>query len=157
MSPMKSAWCSAALLLLGWAAPLPAQTARELGVEAIGLFRDSSLMGGAVTGAVRISSRTRLALTGMVGGGDGGLGGRAELAGHFLLNPTAVRGLGLYGGGGLAVERQDRTRGYIELLVGIETRPGAQSGWAVEAGLGGGVRLAVGWRTRWFTPRRPSR
>jgi hypothetical protein len=135
-------------------APLGAQVPKEFGVEALALVRDSSLLGGAVYGAIRVSPRMRLALTAGVGGGDGGFGGRAELAGHFLLSPALVHGVGFYGGGGVAVEQRDDSRGFLELLVGVETDPGARSGWALEVGLGGGVRLAVGWRTRWLMRRR---
>lgn len=137
-----------ALLLI--AAPLAAQAPREFGVEGLALLRDSSRAGGAIYGAVRVTHRTRIAVTGALDGGHGGLGARGELAGHFLLNPTLRNGIGLYGGGGLAVEWQDDTRGYLELLVGAETNPGAARGWVLEAGLGGGLRLALGWRARWF-------
>lgn len=141
-------------LLFFLAPPLHAQLPREFGVEALALARDSSLVGGALVGAVHPSPRMRVALTVGAGGGEGGFGGRAELAGHFLLSPALVRGIGVYGGGGVAVERRHDTRGFLELLVGLETDPGARNGWVLEAGLGGGVRLAVGWRTRWLTRRR---
>ncbi len=141
------------MLLPGWPGPLAAQAPRELGIGALTLIRDSSLVGGAVYGALRISPRTRLALAGGLGGGPGGLGGRAELAGHFLLNPLDRQGWGIYGGGGLAVEQRGNTRGFVELLLGAESRPGSSHGWVIEAGLGGGVRLALGWRTRWFPHR----
>jgi hypothetical protein len=136
-------------LLLG-ASPLAAQRPREFGLEGMALLRDSSLVGAAVYGGLRVSHRMRVGLTGALGGGDGGLGARGELAGHFLLNPGLKHGVGLYGGGGLALERQDATRGYLELILGAETNPGSGSGWMLEAGFGGGVRLALGWRARWF-------
>jgi hypothetical protein len=34
------------------------------------------------------------------------------------------------------------------LTLGLEARPGAPSGWALEVGLGGGVRVSAGWRWR---------
>lgn len=137
-------------LALAGSATLTAQVPREFGVETVALLRDSSLAGGAVYGALRLTSRTRVALTGAVGGGKGGLGARAELAGHFLLNPALTHGIGMYGGGGLAVEQQGVTRGYLELVLGAESNPGGPHGWMLEAGLGGGIRLAAGWRARWF-------
>jgi len=137
-----------ALTLL--AAPLAAQAPREFGIEGLALLRDSSLVGGALYGGLRVTPRTRLAVTGALGGGHGGLGARGELAGHFLLNPALRHGVGLYGGGGLALEWQRDTRGYLELILGLETDPGATRGLVLEAGLGGGVRLALGWRARWF-------
>jgi hypothetical protein len=39
-------------------------------------------------------------------------------------------------------------RGYLVLTLGMEQRPGAASGWMVELGLGGGVRLSGGYRWR---------
>ncbi|HET8634804.1 MAG TPA: hypothetical protein VFL88_11720 [Gemmatimonadales bacterium] len=138
------------VLLLAAPATGSAQTAREFGVEGMALLRDSSLVGGAVYGGLRVTHRMRVALTGALGGGDGGLGARGELAGHFLLSPGLKHGMGLYGGGGLALEQQGDTRGYLELIIGAETNPGAASGWILEAGFGGGVRLALGWRARWF-------
>ncbi len=129
---------------------LSAQAPREFGVEGMALLRDSSLVGGAVYGGMRVSHRMRVGLTAALGGGEGGLGARGELAGHFLLNPELENGVGLYGGGGLALERRGDTRGYLELILGAETNPGATSGWMLEAGFGGGVRLALGWRARWF-------
>jgi len=137
-----------ALTLL--AAPLAAQAPREFGIEGLALLRDSSLVGAALYGGLRVTPRTRLAVTGALGGGHGGLGARGELAGHFLLNPALRHGVGLYGGGGLALEWQRDTRGYLELILGLETDPGATRGLVLEAGLGGGVRLALGWRARWF-------
>ena len=138
------------ILSLALPAILAAQHPREFGVEGIALLRDSSLVGGAVYGGLRVSHRMRLSLTGALAGGEGGLGARGELAGHFLLSPELQRGVGLYGGGGLALEQQDKTRGYLELIIGAETSPGAATGWMLEAGFGGGVRLALGWRARWF-------
>jgi hypothetical protein len=139
-----------AILSLALPAILAAQHPREFGVEGIALLRDSSFVGGAVYGGLRVSHRMRVSLTGALGGGDGGLGARGELAGHFLLSPELKHGVGLYGGGGLALEQQGETRGYLELIIGAETNPGAASGWMLEAGFGGGVRLALGWRARWF-------
>ncbi len=135
-------------------AMLSAQAPREFGIETLALLRDSSLVGGAIVGALRVTHRTRVNLAAALGGRAGGVGARAELTGHFLLNPGLLHGVGMYGGGGLAVEQQNATRGYLELIVGAETNPGASHGWIVEAGLGGGVRLAVGWRTRWFPGRK---
>jgi len=38
------------------------------------------------------------------------------------------------------------------VLLGCEVAPGRRQGWYVELGFAGGVRLAAGWRTRWFPP-----
>jgi hypothetical protein len=39
-------------------------------------------------------------------------------------------------------------QGYVVVTLGVEARPGAPSGWFVEAGVGGGARLAMGYRWR---------
>jgi len=41
-------------------------------------------------------------------------------------------------------------QGFVVLTLGVESRPGAATGWFAEAGVGGGVRGAVGIRRRWF-------
>jgi len=40
--------------------------------------------------------------------------------------------------------------GYLTALVGVEDAPGRTAGWYAEVGLGGGVRVAAGWRWRRF-------
>ena len=46
-------------------------------------------------------------------------------------------------------------RGYLVLTVGLENALPRRSGWAVEAGVGGGVRVLLGYRWRWLRPPRP--
>jgi hypothetical protein len=41
-------------------------------------------------------------------------------------------------------------RGYLVLTLGLEASPGGRTGWFLEAGVGGGARIAAGWRRRWF-------
>jgi hypothetical protein len=94
----------------------------------------------------------RIAATGSIGAVSGETGWRGELLGHFLLNPGIRRAPGLYAGGGVAASGPDE-RAYVVILVGVEGTPGARSGWAVEAGLGGGFRATLGYRWRWFAPR----
>ncbi|HET8649505.1 MAG TPA: hypothetical protein VFL95_05670 [Gemmatimonadales bacterium] len=137
-----------ALALAGLAAPLPAQQVREIGVQAIATAADPATGVLGVSGALRTSSRARVAA--FLGAGIAGDRGiwRGELVGHFLLNPAARGRPGLYGGGGIAVVGSRKTRGYAVLLLGIEGNPGGSSGWNFEAGVGGGVRLSVGYRWR---------
>jgi hypothetical protein len=97
---------------------------------------------------VRLSQRVRIALTAGAGVADAEPAGRGELLGHFLLDPTARRGAGAYAGGGIAGVIGSVDEGYLVLLLGLEARPGAGSGWAVELGVGGGVRIAAGYRWR---------
>ncbi len=133
---------------LVWAAPLASQQTREIGIQAIGTASDPVLGVAALYGALRTSNRTRLSVTGGLGGSGDELAFRAELLGHFLLSPSRRIGPGPYFAAGVAAVRGPVDRGYLVLTLGVEQRPGAGAGWAAEAGLGGGFRLAVGYRWR---------
>jgi hypothetical protein len=61
----------------------------------------------------------------------------------------------LYGAGGVAVVGGPVEQGYLVLTLGLEDRPAARAGWFVEAGVGGGARLAAGYRWRWLTGAAP--
>lgn len=149
-------WASPAALLLCLAGlvtgPLAAQQSevREFGVQGTVLATDPAMVLGGVYGAVRTSRRTRLAVTASAGATGGAFAWRGELLAHFLLNPRSTRRPGMYGGGGVALAGSaGASRGYVVVLLGVEGRPGARSGWFIEAGLGGGFRAAAGWRWRW--------
>ena len=75
---------------------------------------------------------------------------RGELLGHFLLSPEEHRKPGFYVAGGIAGVEGVVGRGYLVLTLGLEQTPGRNSGWAVEVGAGGGVRVAAGYRWRRF-------
>jgi len=129
--------------------PLAAQQRTwELGGQWLVTTADPVLVAGGLYAAWRPSERARLAMTlnGGVAGSDAA--GRGELLAHFLLNPGATTRPGFYVGGGVAgvVRRVDR--GYIVVLAGLEGSPGGRSGWALEAGVGGGIRVTAGWRWR---------
>ncbi|MFZ5624752.1 MAG: hypothetical protein ACOY71_10035 [Gemmatimonadota bacterium] len=134
------------------AAPLYAQRPRELGLEAITTFADPALVAGAGYAAARFGERTRGALALGIGASDGDVAGRGELALHFLLSPRKALGVGVYAGGGVAGVIGPRDEGYALLVLGIEERPGGRHGWMAEVGVGGGVRVAAGYR--WRTPGR---
>lgn len=140
-----------ALLVLLAASPAHAQTFVELGGQALVLARDPALFAGGVHVAVRTTPRTRFMATLSGGSLDGEMTGRVEGLGHFLLNPLDPSGAGLYGGGGLGLEFLEGNRGYIVLLLGLESSPGGRSGWFIEGGWGGGPRFSAGWRWR-FRP-----
>lgn len=148
---MRSRWASLAAAALA-AAPLPAgaQQMKELGLQAIGAASDPAFLGAGVYGAWRPSRRARVSAGAAVGGADGRTAWRGELLAHFLLTPSARRGVGVYGAGGVAVVGGPIDEGYVVLTLGVESRPGESSGWFAEAGFGGGARGAVGWRRRWF-------
>jgi hypothetical protein len=128
--------------------PAQARVQRERGLDLVAVTSRTEqwLAGGSLWR--RVSPRTRLGglLAGGVAGGKAAL--RAELAGHFLLNPNTASGWSLYGGGGLAFSRGKARGEHILVVVGIESRAGATRGWVLEAGLAGGVRLGFGWRWR---------
>ncbi len=136
-------------LVLPSAARAQSLPTRELGVEGLLAASEPAFGGGGIYVALRPSPRMRLAATASAGALRGAAAFRGELLGHFLLAPVARRGTGLYLGGGAAIVAAGVTRGYLVALVGLEARPAARSGWFIEAGVGGGARLAAGWRVRW--------
>jgi hypothetical protein len=145
---------AALALLTAVATPAAAQRVMELGVQAIGTAADPAVAVGGVYGAIRTSQRTRIsaALGAGVSGDDGAV--RGELLAHFLLNPTRRTGAGVYGAGGVAIAEGPVDQGYAVVTLGIEGRPGGRAGWFVEAGVGGGARLAAGYRWRRLPPDR---
>jgi hypothetical protein len=141
------------LLLAGaltWAAPLAAQQGREIAIQAIGTTSDPALAVAALQGAVRTSTRTRFSAAVGAGTSSGELAVRGEILGHFLLSPNKQRGVGFYFAGGVAAVGGPVDRGYLILTAGLEHRPAAASGWAAEVGIGGGLRVMVGYRWRWL-------
>lgn len=127
-----------------------AQRGRELGVLGIATASDPVLAGAGPYAALRTSARTRVATALALGASDRAVAWRGELVAHFLLDPLTTTGSGFYLGAGAALVGGPVERGYLVLLVGLEGRPGGRSGWAVEAGVGGGARLAAGYRWRRF-------
>jgi hypothetical protein len=148
---MDSRWGSL-IVAAALAAPLPvaAQRVVELGAQATALAADPGSMFGGAYGALRTSLRTRVSVAAGVGAVEGSAAVRGELLLHFLLNPTRRTGVAPYAAGGVAVVGGPLDEGYLVLTLGLESRPGARLGWFVEAGIGGGARLAAGIRRRWF-------
>jgi hypothetical protein len=132
-------------------APGAAQEVREIGVVAIATASDPVLAVAGAYGALRISGRTRLSASFGPGISGGDLAWRGELLGHFLLSPEERRKCGFYFAAGVAAVEGRVSRGFLVLTLGLEERPRAASGWAVEAGLGGGFRLGLGYRWRYFS------
>ena len=148
---MDSRWGSL-IVAAALAAPRPvaAQRVVELGAQATALAADPGSMFGGAYGALRTSLRTRVSVAAGVGAVEGSAAVRGELLLHFLLNPTRRTGVAPYAAGGVAVVGGPLDEGYLVLTLGLESRPGARLGWFVEAGIGGGARLAAGIRRRWF-------
>jgi hypothetical protein len=124
----------------------------ELGAQGIATAADPAVAVAGIYAGIRTSRRSRLS-AGLAGGAsDGRAAWRGELLAHFLLNPARGRGAGVYGAGGIAVAGGPVNQGYVVATLGIEGRPGAPSGWFAEAGIGGGARLALGYRWRRLPP-----
>ncbi|MEP7327292.1 MAG: hypothetical protein ABI836_15180 [Gemmatimonadota bacterium] len=124
-----------------------AQHGWELGVQGIATFADFDFAGGGGWGAWRPGGSTRIGVSLMPGSIGGEFSARGEMSAQFLLSP-AGRGPGLYAGAGLAGLAGARDQGYLMLLLGYEKNPGGGSGWVVEGGIGGGVRVLLGYRWR---------
>jgi hypothetical protein len=127
-----------------------AQRIHELGIETIVTSSDPVLAVLAPFAALRTSGRSRVSAAVGAGVSDGDLAWRAELLGHFLFSPHKRRSSGFYLAGGVAAAGGPVSRGYLVLVLGLENRPRGRSGWALEAGIGGGIRVAIGYRWRWF-------
>lgn len=149
---MTSGWGSRACWLVALLAALPAaraaaQVRREAGVEGVALFGDPGFGGAGFWGAVRPSERLRFGVS-VLGGARRDAAVRGEFVAHFLLDPERRVGAGLYGGGGIAAESGPLGQAWMVAVVGLDGSPGGRSGWVVELGVGGGVRISVGWRWR---------
>ena len=149
---MTSFWGSGTMLMALLFAPAPAraQAVREVGAIGAVTASDPALVAAGAYGALRTSLRTRASLAGMLGASGGDAAWRAELLMHFLLSPARERGVGAYGAGGIGLVGGPVDRSYIVLTLGLESRPAAPSGWFLEAGVGGGARVAAGHRWRRF-------
>lgn len=93
-------------------------------------------VGGAVAGGARWSDAS--APVGQV---------RADATLRFLLDPFAERRRGLYGGVGLSTTQLGGGGGaqapQLLVLAGLESQPRGGRAWALEVGLGGGVRVGL--------------
>jgi hypothetical protein len=108
-------------------------------------------------GGGRLALRTRGGTRGSVSFGMGVLGdslsGRFEGAVEYQLAPRARGKPGFFFGGGLAGVVGAGGGGYLLLFVGLEQSPGGGNGWAIEAGLGGGIRVRAAYHFRRFPGR----
>ena len=133
-------------------------TATEISVGGVATLAHPAYWGAGLGIGRRVSGQTRVAFAGSVGDWDtsGGTGSslavRFEATGQFLVSPALRTGPGIYGGAGVAWQNDSDMygTGYLMALLGVEGGPGRPSAWYVELGLGGGVRLAAGWRWRRF-------
>ena len=75
---------------------------------------------------------------------------RAEAAVEYQLASRRAGRMGVYFGGGLAGTVGGGRGGFLLIYAGVEQSPGLPSGWAIEAGLGGGFRLRLAYHWRHF-------
>lgn len=127
-------------------------TATELSLGATAVVARQTLAGAELGLARRPSGDSRLALALAGGSDDGRLAGRAQLTLQVLVNAFARSGPGLYAGvgGAFVARRTSPGQGFLAMVVGVEGAPARRRAWYVEVGFAGGVRVAAGWRVRWF-------
>lgn len=136
-------------LLLGGGPPVAAQQVhREIGLQGYVLRGDADRAGGGAWVAWRAGPRGRISLFGGADRGEGTTTGRGELLAHLLVSPGRRQGAAPYLAGGLGVDVAGRSEARLVVLLGIEGAPGGREGWVLEAGVGGGWRVAAGWRWR---------
>ncbi len=143
----------AAVAVVAAAAVTPAQAQgwREVQAWGVAVASEPAVLAGGLGIAWRDRGRTRIGVA-LAGGAtdEGAPAGRAEVTWHFLLDPARRSGVALYGGGGLAlaIVEGDVLRPRVQLAMGLDWAPAGSSGAFLEAGVGGGGRLAAGVRFR---------
>jgi len=134
--------------------PVVAQPAWEWQALAVATVADADFVGGGLGVGYRTAGRMRLGILASVGDREGQEALRPEAIVSFHLNPYKRRGVSLYAAGGVAfLINQGPDAQYLVALLGLEWQPGSNWGWCLEAGLGGGVRVAGGVQLR-MRPRR---
>jgi hypothetical protein len=90
-----------------------------------------------------------MGVTAVLGVRDGHVAGRGEALLSFSLDPLRERGLAPYLAGGFALAGDRVETGeYLVAVLGLSINPGRETGGFVEAGVGGGLRLAAGFAVR---------
>lgn len=143
------------LTALALQSPRPQQlTTTELSLGAAAALAQRTFAGAELGLAHRpgADSRIALALAGGMVSPDEQVAGRAQLTLQVLVNSSVRSGVGIYAGVGtaFAARRGSPGQGFVALLLGVEAQPGRRQGWFIEGGFAGGVRIAAGWRARWF-------
>jgi len=135
--------------LLVTAVPLAAQRGWDAQAVTLGLVRDSSALAAGLGTGVRFGRGMRAALTLTAGWqAPDAVMGRAEATVAYHLYPARPGRPGWYLGGGVATElSRGDLRGLVLALLGVEARPWRRGGIFAELGVGGGLRLAVGYRS----------
>ena len=129
--------------------PVAAQRAWEWQALGVATIADADFVGGGLGVGYRTDGRMRLGILANVGDREGRAAFRPEAIVSFHLNPYKRRGVSPYAAGGVAfLINQGADAQYLVALLGLEWQPGSNWGWFLEAGLGGGVRLAGGVQLR---------
>lgn len=124
------------------------RVSHEWGVQVTGATGRPAFLGAGPAWAWRPGLRDRLVLHGALGSAEHQAAVRMEASWQFLLSPQTRKGVGAYVGGGIAGQFAESNRGWLLLTAGVEHSPAAGRGWFAEAGIGGGVRIAIGFRWR---------
>jgi hypothetical protein len=124
------------------------RVSHEWGAQVTGVTGRPAFLGAGPSWAWRPGLRDRLMLHGAAGSAEHQAAVRLEASWHFMLSPQTRKGLGAYVGGGIAGQFAESNRGWLLLTAGVEQSPAAGRGWFAEAGIGGGVRIAIGFRWR---------
>ena len=151
---MRSVGVGLALAALG--APLAAQRmqAVELGIGSLTSWSRRAFYGGGVELGTRPGGEARLSLAAAAGSIEGNAALRVEATAQFLVTPSARSGVTPYGGVGLGYVGARGYRGMevLVLLVGVEQAAARPTSWFSEVGVGGGLRLRIGFRWRRLSP-----
>ncbi len=134
--------------LAGRPSAAPAQQLVEFGARTTVATAAPVMVVAGPEAALRLGRRDRVVAGLGLGVEDGGLAGRGELLWHFLMSPEALGRPGVYAGAGLGVAAGERWRGLVVATLGVDWSPGGRSGWMAELGVGGGLRLGLGYRWR---------
>lgn len=137
-----------ALLHAGRAESQEKRMTHEWGAQVTGTTGRPAFLGAGPAWAWRPGLRDRLVLHGALGAAEHEAAVRLEASWHFLLNPQTRKGPAAYVGGGIAGQFAQSSHGWLLVTLGVEQGAAASRGWFAEAGIGGGVRLAVGIRWR---------
>lgn len=127
-------------------------TATEWSVGGTMVAARRTFLGAGVEVAHRPGGQMRAALAAAAGARDGAAALRIDAMAQFVVTPSARTGVTLSGGLGLAYAGARKTRGaaWATAQLGAEAAAGRRRAWFVELGLGGGLRVAAGWRWRRF-------
>jgi hypothetical protein len=132
----------AALLAQPAAAQLPRLT---LGGVVLGAGRDPAFAGAGPVLAARLAGQVRLRTLVLVGRRGDATAFRGESVFELVLDPAAR--WSPFAGGGVAASADRAERmGLLVVTFGVERRPEGRASWWVETGVGGGIRLGLGYR-----------